>query len=463
MTDDVSSAGSSLPAAGPRPALPLAQELRTILALAGPLMAAQGGMMLMGVVDTAVVGRSGALDMAAVALGNTVAATIVVFGICTVMGLEPLVSQAHGAGEEAATRRWLWQGLWLALVLSIPLTVITALAPTAFQVSGLAPDLAERASAYLYPRLVSVPLFCLLGALRSYLSSRGNKWPIVAAVVAANAINLVLDIGLVHGELGFPKLGAAGAAWATNGAVFLLVSVLALGVWREKISAEARAVSRRWHWPSVKRVFELGWPIGSQATVETALFMTVAWAIGKMGDVYLAGHSIAVTVASLSFMAAMGIATAATARVGFHIGAGAPAEARRAGFLAIATGALFMGACGLVCLLFPEEISLLFTDDVAAVATGTTLVIIAGVFALSDGVQAVAGGALRGAGDTRWPFFTHLGGYWFFGLPIGYALAVPGGLGPEGYWWGLTASLTIIALVLLLRFHVRSKRTLARL
>jgi multidrug resistance protein, MATE family len=436
------------------------EELREIFALAGPLMLAQGGMMLMGVVDVMVLGRVGALDMAAVALGNSVSAAIFVFGIGLGMGVEPLIAQAHGAGEQSETRAWLWQGVWLSLLVSVPLLVATAIAPLLFVPTGLASDLAGHAESYMNARLPGVPGYCLMAVLRGYLSSRGRKWPILITVAVANVVNLFLDLGLVLGWYGMPKLGAVGAAWATNVAVVIIDLGLAIAIALEK---RPERIDRRYSAPRMRRIVEIGWPIGSQATVETALFSTVAWAIGQLGDAPLAGHSIAVTVASLTFMTALGLANAATARVGFHIGGGRPEVARRSGLLAIFAGAAFMGTCGAFCLLLPEEISRLFTDDPHAIAQGIPLVRIAGVFSISDGIQAVSGGALRGAGDTRWPFLAHLGGYWIVGLPIGWTLARPLGLGAEGYWWGLTASLLTIAITLALRFWTLSKRPLARI
>jgi len=439
-------------------------ELRALIGLAAPLMLGQGGIMLMGVVDTMVIGRSTPLDMAGVALGNGVVSAITVFGLGLSMGIEPLSAQAFGAGERAAARTWMWQGVWLALMISGPLIVLALLAPLTFASSGISPELASTATRYIYGRLPSIPMVAMMAALRAYRSSTGGRWSILLAVGTANVINLLLCLALVFGWAGLPKLGALGTALATSSASVGLVLVLAIAIRIDRLSAEdAAQVVRRPEKARIRRVFSLGWPIGAHGMAETGVFVAVAWAIGATGETLLAAHSVAVTLASLTFMMALGIANAATARVGMYIGRGEGLFARRAGFYAIALGAVFMGTAGLGFQLAPDALASLFTPEPAVIAASLPLVVIAGVFALSDGIQGVASGALRGAGDTAWPFWTNLVAHWLVGLPVGWWLATRHHLGPSGYWWGLTAGLTVVALVLFTRFAWLSRRPIARL
>jgi MATE family multidrug resistance protein len=172
---------------------------------------------------------------------------------------------------------------------------------------------------------------------------------------------------------------------------------------------------------------------------------------------------VALTLASLTFMTAFGIANAATARVGFHVGRGDTPGARRAGLIAIALGASFMGTAGLTFQFIPELLASAFTPERSVVLAAAPLVVIAGVFATSDGVQAVSAGALRGAGDTRWPFWTNLASHWVIGFPVAWWLGMRLGLGPAGFWWGLTAGLSMVALTLFVRFLLMSRRPIARL
>lgn len=439
-------------------------ELATLVTLAGPLMLAQGGMMLMGAVDTMVVGRATPLDMAATALGNGVVSTVAVFGLGVGMGIEPLVAQAHGAGERAAARTWLWQGGALGLVLGLPLVLVCVLVPLAFELTGIAADLAGVSSVYIYGRLPGVLVMGVLAAQRAFLSSTGRQWAVLLAVAVANVVNLVLDVGLVLGRWGLPKMGALGTALATSASMILMVVLMAAAIGRRPLPvAEDTRVRREADPAELRRVFGLGWPIGGQAVVEVGVFLAVAWAIGTMSAAALAAHSVALTLASLTFMMAFGIANAATARVGLHVGRGDTPAARRAGFLAIMLGAGFMGLWGLVFQATPELLASLFSPEPAVIAAAAPLVVIAGVFALSDGIQGVSAGALRGAGDTAWPFWTNLGAHWLVGFPLGWYLGVKLGLGPAGYWWGLTAGLTGVGATLLVRFVVLSRRPIRRL
>ncbi|MCC7386715.1 MAG: MATE family efflux transporter [Deltaproteobacteria bacterium] len=442
----------------------LGAEARALGKLALPLMVAQGGQMLMGVVDTIVVGRTTPVDMAAVTLANGVIGTIGVFVIAAGTGIEPYVGQAFGAGEHLRARSWLWQGAHLGWVLSLPLALLTVLATFLFVPSGLSPELSKTASLYVLGRLPSFASFGLMIALKSYLACTNRSFPILLSVGVANVVNLVLDLALVLGWFGLPRLGALGAAIATSISSWLIVLILGLAIAQRPLApADSAQLGRAPDRMMMARIFRLGWPIGSQASVEVGIFMLVAWLIGRMGEVELSGHSIALNLASLTFMTALGISNAATARVAYHIGAERPGEARRAGLLAIAAGAGFMSLTGALFLLAPGPLAALFTPDPAVRALGRPLVMIAGAFALWDGVQAVSNGALRGAGDTAWAFYANVAAHWVIGLPVGLVLAHHFELGARGYWWGLTAGLAGVAITLFFRFLSLSKGPLRRL
>lgn len=440
------------------------RELAELAKLAGPMMLAQGGVMLMGAVDVMVVGRASPLDMAATALGNGVASTISVFALGLGMGIEPLVAQAHGAGEPVVARSWLWQGSALGLLIGLPLVVLCALVPLAFTQSGIEPGLAVVGTAYVYGRLPAVLMVGVLASQRAFLSSTGRQWAVLLAVVIANVLNLGLDLVLVLGLYGAPALGALGTAIATSVATGVMIAVLAAAIALRPLPPALHAqVARRPSRLRVGRVFALGWPIGAQAVAEVGVFMAVAWAIGTLGADPLAAHSVALTLASMTFMMVFGLANAATARVGLHVGRGDTPTARQVGLMAIGLGAAFMALSGLVFVTVPELLASAFTASASVIAAAAPLVVIAGVFALWDGIQGVSAGALRGAGDTAWPFWTNLGAHWVIGFPLGWWLGMHAGLGPAGFWWGLTAGLVGVAAILLGRFWVLSRRPIARL
>lgn len=434
----------------------LVPEARRLLKLAAPMMVAQGGLMTMGLVDTLLIGRVSVLDMGAVSLGNTIAAVIMVLGLGLLMGIEPLAAHAHGAGQTDRARALLGQGLWLALIASIPLCGLLLLALFGLAPAGIDPDLIGATSAYVWARLPGVPFNLLFGACRSFLTSVERVRPVLVAVVLANLLNAALDAVLLF----VFDLGAVGIGLATSGSWALMFALLAAASRRVPGAAGAPAglLATRPIAQDILQICALGWPIGLQLGVEVGMFAAVGVFIARFGEVSLAGHHIALTLASLSFMAAVGLAVAATTRVGMHLGAGRPEDARRAGFIAIAIGAAVMGASGLLFVLFPEALARLFAPEAPEVVrVGAALLRIAAVFAISDGIQVVAAGSLRGAKDTRWPFYTNAFGHWAIGLPVALWLGLERSMEAEGFWWALSVGLTFVAVVLTARFAYKSR------
>lgn len=431
------------------------EEARRLLKLAGPMMVAQGGLMTMGLVDTLLVGRVSVLDMGGVSLGNNLCAVVLVLGLGLLMGLEPLISQAHGAGETARTRSLFGQGLWLALLATLPLTLLLGAALLVLEPAGVGEQLRSVTGLYILARLPGVPFNLLYGACRAYLTSVERVRPVLAAVIVANVFNAGADALLLF----VYEWGAVGVGIATSASWILMFGLL---LWAAR-DAEPKRPRERPDLKAMLQISKLGLPIGLQLGVEVGIFALVGVLVARFGEVALAGHHIALTLASLSFMAGVGLAVGATTRVGMHVGAGRSDDARRVGFLAIAMGAIVLGAGAVLFVAVPAELAALFApNDPDVVAMGASLLRIAAVFAISDGVQVVAAGALRGAGDTRWPFFANAVGHWAIGVPTALWLGFGLEMGAQGFWWALTLGLTLVAIVLTTRFWVLSKRPLAR-
>ena len=212
----------------------------------------------------------------------------------------------------------------------------------------------------------------------------------------------------------------------------------------------------------VKKVLGLGLPIGFQNLAEVGLFALVAVLAGRISAGAAAAHQIAIALASFTFCVAAGIAAATSVRVGHHVGAGSTASARRAGYLGIILAAMIMGSFGTAFLLAPGFFTRLLTSDGDVIPLGMALLSVAALFQVSDGIQAIALGALRGAGDTRVGLMANLAGYYFLGLPVAYYCGVVRGGGVIGLWWGLSAGLTAVAIALSLRFQVLSRGKLER-
>ena len=432
-------------------------EVRAILRLGAPMMVAQGGLVAMGVVDTFLIGRVSALEMGAVGLGNAVVSLILVLGIGLAMGIEPLASQAFGANKPARAHHWLWQGTWISVAAGVPLGLVIVGIGFLLEPFGIEPAIAERTRLYLFARLPGLVANTAYAAHRSYLTSIHVTRPVLIAVIGANVLNVILDWVLLF-ELG---LGAFGIGLATSACWLAMLAVVFRAVGSAK--PEGAPAFVRPEAAGMRRVVALGLPIGLQLAVEVGVFALVSLLIGRMGAAPLAGHQIALTLASFSFMAAVGISVAATARVGFHIGSGRSDLARRTGVLSVVIGSGFMGICGLAFIFLGTPIARLFApSDPEVVVVGARLLFIAGIFAVADGVQAVASGALRGAGDTKWPFLANLAAHWGIGFPLALYLGYVREGGPEGLWWGLTGGLVAVALGLFFRFVWLTGRAVAR-
>jgi len=435
------------------------QELRALLKLTGPLLITQLGSMLLGVVDTAVVGRLGEIPLGAVGLGNTIFFTISVLGFGWMLALDPLIAQAVGAGERRQARYLLWQGIWVALIGTLPLTLLVVLVTENVHRFGVPAATVAEVTPYLYARLVGLAPFFVLAACRAFLQAREVTRPLVIGVVLANALNLPLTWGLVFGELGLPQLGTAGAGWASAVATVVQLSVAALAV------TKLWGPHRRFHPPAsppIRKVLALGTPIGLQLAAEVGSFAIVTVLMSRLGTLALGAHNVALTLISTTFQVAVALGAATAVRVGHAVGRADAPGTRRSGLTGIAAGAVAMLAGALAFLTIPDVLARVITDEPTVITAAVPLFAVAAAFQISDGVQAVAAGALRGAGDTRWPLIANLVGHYAIGVPLGAGLAFALDWGPVGLWWGLSAGLTAVALGLGARFAWLSRRPIAR-
>ncbi|MGF1468681.1 MAG: MATE family efflux transporter [Sandaracinaceae bacterium] len=448
---------------------PVRAELRALRRLAGPLAITNFGSMLLGVVDTAVVGRVGEVELAAVGLGNALFFVPWVLGMGWVAGLDPLVAQAIGARERTALDH-LWQGAWLGAVGAVPLMGIALGLAAALPWLGIDAPTAGETAPYLVARCVGMAPSLWLWATRSYLSAHEVTRPLLVSVIVANVVNLPLTYALVFGDaglealglpaLGVPRLSTAGAGWASTVAAGVQLAVCVAAV-RALHGPGALRIPRP-RLAAIGRILRLGAPIGFQFLAEAGSFTLVTVLIGQLGPRILSAHNIALVMISWTFQAAMATGLAASVRVGHAVGRADLAATRRAGFTAIAAIAALMGSGAVVFVAFPRTLSGLFTTESGVVEATVPLLAVAAAFQLSDGVQCVAAGALRGAGDTRWPLVANLIGHYAVGVPLGVGLAFGLGGGATGLWWGLSAGLTAVAAALTIRFHRLSAREIAR-
>jgi len=434
------------------------RELRTMLALAIPVVLSELGWMAQGVVDTIMVGKLGPAAIGAVAVGNAVYYVPSLFGIGILLGLDTLVSHAYGRNDHDACHHWLAQGVYLACIATPPLMLLIAAASYGFARFGITPEVAGLSGGYL--RILNfgtLPLL-LYGAARRYLQGVGQVRVITVTLIIANLVNWIGNWVLIYGKLGLPALGVNGSAISTCLARVGMAVALIGFAWRYERS-RGHPLFRHWARPSflkLRQLMRLGAPAAGQIVLEVGAWNAATFAAGLLNPVALATHSIALNYASVTYMVPLGMSAAAAVSVGHAIGAGDSRRARRAGWMAMALGTGFMLLAAIVFLLAPRPLIALYTLDPRVLAQGPALLYVAAAFQIFDGIQTVSTGALRGLGQTRAPMIANFVGYWIFGLPLGFFLCFSLYWGIYGLWIGLTLALVVIASTLLLRWRKES-------
>jgi MATE family multidrug resistance protein len=419
-----------------------------MLRIAIPVILAELGWMAMGVVDTIMVGPLGPAAIAATGVGSSLHMAFAIFGMGLLLGLDTLVSQAFGAREIGATHSWLVHGVVLALLLATPLMLICGVLLFAIPSLGFHAEVRPQLESYFAVILWSSPFLLLYAAFRRYLQGIHLVTPVMFALVSANIVNAGANWALIYGHLGLPALGVAGAAWATllsrlYMAVVLLLAIIAHDRWRRRdVQAAVISVS------SLRRLVELGLPAASTVALEVGVFAAATALAGQLAPVSAASHQIALNIAAVSFMIPLGLASAGAVRVGHALGANDPPRAAAAGWTAILLSVGFTTAAAILFLVAPRTLIGLFSREEAVLTLGSSLLFVAAVFQLFDGLQGVATGVLRGLGDTRTPMITNLTAHWCFGLPVGYTLCFVLGFGVIGLWIGLSTGLIIAGVVL---------------
>ena len=442
--------------------LPHRDDLQAMLRLAVPIVVVQVGMMLLGVVDTMVVGRLSSEALAAVALGHVMIVAVSSFGIGMLLALDPLVAQAVGAGDATAVRRSVQRGLLIALGLMVPSILLLLPSQTVLGFFRQPAEIVPIAADYIRICIPGMLPFYGFVVLRQSLQAMGRVRPIVLTIVVVNLFNLVADWVLVFGVGPVPRLGPMGSAWATTAARTLLFVVLfvvahkELGPLLSRLDREALRFRPLW------RVIRLGTPIGFQVQLEIIAFAVIALLMGGFGTLQMASHQVAINLASLTFMVPLGVGSAAAIRVGQAIGAGDSNGARRAASASVIIGAGFMSLMAALFIGAPRLLATAYTSVEEVVALAALLIPIAGYFQIFDGLQVVSAGVLRGAGDTRVPLVANILGFWFIGLPTSLLLGFRLGFGPQGLWWGFVAGLGAVAVFLLARIAWKFRGTISR-
>ena len=456
---------SLLPFDNPGPAISM---LRTylphyirLLKLATPLVLTQAGQMTVQLVDNAMVGRFGTAELAAASFANSIYIVIMLFGLGIFLGLTPLVGHARGANDSRQVASMMRSGFALSALLIPAIVLISWCLIWVMPHLGQTPEVVRLAIPYYRTLVISLIPFLLFTLLKQIGEGLGNTLAAMVATIISNLINVAGNYVLIFGKLGFPELGLLGAGYATLisriatpmllYAGFMLLPSIRLHF---VMMRAAKATSQ-----VVLRIFRVGLPIAGQLVLEVSAFAFSAVMMGWLGDVPLASHQVAMGLASFTFMVANGVAMATTIRVSFQLGTRDFEGLERVCFSALQLVLTYMGLCGLTFLLFRNQLPYLFTADARVIVQSASLLSIAALFQLFDGLQVVCLGVLRGFADVKAPMFIAAFSYIAVGLSVSYLCAFTLGFGPEGIWYGFLAGLAVAGMLLGLRIRKRIRET----
>jgi len=438
----------------------VAREIRATVRLALPLILAQLAAVGTNMVDAILAGHHSAHVLGAVAVGASIWSLGIFSGIGVMMAVPPSVSQLDGAGRRHEVGAVFRQALWLALAMGMLLWFAVRHAAPLIALIGVAPGLRDEVGEFLHAISWGAPALTCYFALRGLSEGLSMTRPSMYFSLGGLAVLAPLGYVLMFGKLGLPPQGARGCGIATALVLWLEMGAFAIYIARHR-NYRGLGLGERFDPPRLARIGELLWvglPMAVTLLAEGGLFVAVALALGTLGEDVVASHQVALNIASFFFMIPLGLAMAITVRVGHAVGRGDASGVRYAGFCGIGLTLVTQLVSAGLMLSMPHVIASLYTRDVAVIATATELIVLAGFFQFSDGIQVASNGALRGLKDTRVPMVFTLFAYWMVGMPVGWWLAFRQGLGARGMWMGLIAGLSVAAVLLFTRFARSSSR-----
>ncbi len=425
------------------------------MALAWPVVVGMLGGQMMSVVDMMMVGRLGEEAIAAVGMGFLWAIPFVMFVRGCIRGLDPIVSQAFGAEDHQATGLALGRAVVITAVASVPCMAWHLGAEWGLKLLGQPTELLPMAGDYVWALMWGVPGMLFFYMQRAFLQGLGVMRPPAMVILGCNVFNVPLNWLLMYGGFGFEGMGVVGCGWSTAICQFIMAGWLAWAC-RKELGQAWPGWAGVFDWRAIWGQFSLGVPISMQICPEVWGFNVTVLIVGWLGTQAMAAHMVALNLAAAAFMIPLGIAAAATTRVGNLLGANEPWAV--SAWLAVGLGAGVMCVSGALFLMVPESLVGLYTDDPKVVVLAAALLPIAALFQVADGVQAVAGGVLRGLADVRVPAVVLVVSYWVLGLPLGAWWAVDGEMGPQGVWWGLVLALSLTSVAFCLRLGWLQRR-----
>lgn len=435
------------------------KEVSALGKIGGPIVGTQLLGMGLNVTDTIMAGQLSAADLAGVAVGNALYLPIFMFGIGTLVAINPVVSHHLGGKRFDEIGKSARQMLWVVALIALPSFFLVRWLPELMPIVRVDTEIIPLATNYMLAASWGIPAYFLFSGFRYFSEGLAYTRPAMLVALGMLIVNIPADYVFMYGAFGLPQLGAEGTGYATSlvqwaGGLSMLTFTAKFKTYRRfKIFVRTKGPD----WDRIAELLKIGIPNALSTTMEVLLFAAVSVLMGTLSVQASAAHQVAINIAATVFMIPLGLSLAISQRVGISIGKGLIQEARFRGFMgtAVCTGVTTITA--ILLFSFPETIVSIYTQDLEVSNLAVSLVFFAAVFQLSDGLQVGAFGALRGLKDTRMPMVFNLISYWFIGFSVGYYLSFIGGYGPEGLWMGLIAGLTTAAMLHNTRFHLLTR------
>lgn len=428
------------------------EHLRKNVVLAVPVIIGQLGHIMVGVADSLMVGRLGVVPLAGATFAGSFYNVFMLFGIGVSYAITPLVASTNPK-EKSKLLGFLQNGFAMNVMLSLVLLFLCLLASRFLEFFGQEPSVVIAARPYLLIMCSSLVPMMIFQSFRQYAEGLSDTLNPMIVSIFANLLNVGLNYMLIYGKWGAPALGLNGAGYAT---LISRIVMFMLMIWL--IRKKCTGFKWNFKWTKIKQLLKLGLPSGLQYVFEIGAFATAAIMVGWISAEALAAHNIALNLAAISYMAATGLAAASTIRIGNQMGLKDKENLRMAGFSLFGMVVIFMAFCGLTFILLRNFLPSLYIQNEGVQEMAATLLVIAAAFQISDGIQAVGLGVLRGLRDVRIPTGVTFMAFWLFSIPCGYLFAFVFEWGVNGIWYALSLGLTIAGILHMWRFNRLSKQ-----
>jgi multidrug resistance protein, MATE family len=427
---------------------------RRNLSLAYPLILSQIGQVTVSLIDNAMVGRVGTVELAASSFANNVFIIGLIFGMGITFGLTPLTGKAYGEGQLRKAAQWLKNAILTYQLASVAITMIMIGVYFLLPLFGQPEEVVAAARPYYLWLCASIFPFIAFFTFKQFFEGLGNTRMAMKITLISNVVNIVFNYVFIYGKLGFPELGLTGAGIGTflarlvMPALFILFAGSNCRYRRYIILSHFQKINLK----DIRRVLTIGLPIALQLIVEVSAFSIGAVMMGWLGVVELAAHQVAIGLATFTYMISVGISTASTIRVSHQMGARDFVSVRMAAYASAHLVLVFMSLMAIMFIILRHLLPYMFTSDPQVIALAVRLLIVAAVFQIFDGLQVVMLGILRGMADVRIPMVYAFVAYLCIGLPSSWLFAFPLGIGPEGIWLGYLTGLTVAGILFFKRF-----------